>query len=33
MSEYVRKAARYNGKRYEATGKTELETMTKLVEK
>ena len=30
---YVRKTARYNGKKYEATGKTELETMTKLAEK
>lgn len=31
--EYIRKTARYNGKRYEATGKTELEAMTKLAEK
>ena len=30
---YVRKTARYNGKKYEATGKTELEAMTKLAEK
>lgn len=30
---YVRKTARYNGKKYEATGKTELEAMTKLSEK
>lgn len=28
---YVRKTARYNGKKYEATGKTELEAMTKLL--
>ena len=28
-----RKTARYNGKKYEATGKTELEAMTKLAEK
>lgn len=33
MSEYVRKTARWNGKKYEATGKTELEAMTKLAEK
>ncbi len=33
MSEYIRKTARFNGKRYEATGKTELEAMTKLAEK
>lgn len=31
--EYVRKTARYNGKKYEATGKTELEAMTKLADK
>lgn len=31
--EYVRKTARYNGKKYEATGKTEKEAMTKLAEK
>lgn len=31
--DYVRKTARYNGKKYEATGKTELEAMTKLAEK
>ena len=30
---YVRKTARYNGKKYEATGKTELEAMTRLAEK
>ena len=30
---YVRKTARYNGKKYEAYGKTELEAMTKLAEK
>ena len=30
---YVRKTARYNGRKYEATGKTELEAMTKLAEK
>lgn len=30
---YIRKTARYNGKKYEATGKTELEAMTKLAEK
>lgn len=30
---YFRKTARYNGKKYEATGKTELEAMTKLAEK
>ena len=30
---YVRKTARYNGKKYEATGKTEQEAMTKLAEK
>lgn len=30
---YVRKTARYNGKKYEATGKTELEALTKLAEK
>lgn len=31
--EYYRKTARYNGKKYEAYGKTELEAMTKLAEK
>ena len=31
--EYVRKTARWGGKKYEATGKTELEAMTKLAEK
>lgn len=31
--EYIRKTARYNGKKYEATGKTELEAMEKLAEK
>lgn len=30
---YYRKTARYNGKKYEATGKTELEAMTKLADK
>lgn len=30
---YIRKTARYNGKKYEATGKTEQEAMTKLAEK
>lgn len=30
---YIRKTARYNGKKYEATGKTELEALTKLAEK
>lgn len=33
MGDYIRKTARYNGKKYEATGKTELEAMTKLAEK
>lgn len=33
MGQYIRKTARYNGKKYEATGKTELEAMTKLAEK
>lgn len=33
MSDYIRKTARWNGKKYEATGKTELEVMTKLAEK
>lgn len=33
MSEYFRKTARYEGKKYEAYGKTELEAMTKLAEK
>lgn len=31
--QYIRKTARYNGKKYEAYGKTELEAMTKLAEK
>ena len=31
--QYIRKTARWNGKRYEAYGKTELEAMTKLAEK
>lgn len=31
--QYIRKTARYNGKKYEAKGKTELEAMTKLAEK
>lgn len=30
---YFRKTARFNGKKYEATGKTELEAMTKLADK
>lgn len=30
---YIRKTARYNGKKYEATGKTELEAMMKLADK
>lgn len=29
---YIRKTARYNGKKYEATGKTELEALQKLAE-
>lgn len=33
MGEYIRKTARYNGRKYEATGKTEIEAMTKLAEK
>lgn len=33
MANYIRKTARYNGKKYEATGKTELEAMTKLADK
>ena len=33
MGSYIRKTARWNGKKYEATGKTELEAMTKLAEK
>lgn len=33
MGNYIRKTARYNGKKYEATGKTELEALTKLAEK
>ncbi len=31
--DYYRKTARYNGKKYEAYGKTELEAMTKLADK
>lgn len=30
---YIRKTARFNGKKYEATGKTELEALTKLADK
>jgi len=30
---YIRKTARYNGRQYEAYGKTELEAMTKLADK
>ena len=33
MGRYIRKTARYNGKKYEATGKTELEALRKLAEK
>lgn len=33
MGDYIRKTARWNGKKYEATGKTELEAMTKLAQK
>lgn len=33
MADYIRKTARYNGKKYSAYGKTELEAMTKLAEK
>lgn len=33
MGEYIRKTARYNGKKYEATGKTEAEAAMKLGEK
>ena len=33
MGDYIRKTARFGGKKYEATGKTELEAMTKLAEK
>ena len=33
MEKYIRKTARYNGKKYEAIGKTELEAMTRLAEK
>lgn len=33
MGKYIRKTARWNGRRYEATGKTELEALTKLAEK
>lgn len=32
-SDYIRKTARYNGRQYEAYGKTELEAMTKLADK
>ena len=31
--DYIRKTARYNGKKYEATGKTELEALKKLADK
>lgn len=31
--DYIRKTARYNGKKYQAYGKTELEALTKLAEK
>lgn len=31
--DYIRRTARYNGKQYEAYGKTELEAMTKLADK
>lgn len=30
---YIRKTAQYNGKRFKATGKTELEALQKLAEK
>lgn len=33
MSDYIRKTARYNGKKYEATGRTEREANMKLAEK
>ena len=33
MGDYIRKTARYNGKKYEATGKTEAEAALKLGEK
>ena len=33
MGRYIRKTARYNGKKYEATGKTELEALKKLADK
>ena len=33
MADKIRKTARLNGRRYEATGRTELEAMTKLAEK
>lgn len=33
MGRYVRKTARYNGKKYEGKGKTELEALTRLAEK
>lgn len=33
MSDYIRKTTRYNGKKYEATGKTEAEASIKLAEK
>ena len=31
--DYIRKTARYNGKKYEATGKTEFEALQKLADK
>ena len=31
--DYIRKTASYNGKKYEATGKTELEALQKLADK
>ena len=33
MGEYVRKTARWNGKKYESTGTTEVEAMTRVAEK
>ena len=33
MGNYIRKTARYNGKKYEAIGKTEREAMMRLAEK
>ena len=33
MGRYVRKTARYNGKKYEGKGRTELEALTRLAEK